>query len=74
MSCCLFWIQNGLWAIFGCETVLGVFYQTPGQVFILGVDFVLPLPEEQEEGQEEQKVEQEEQDEPPTKIYQRGKC
>ena len=40
-------------------------------VFRLGVDFFLPLSQEE---QEEQEQEQEEQEEPPTKIYQRGKC
>ena len=39
-----------------------VFCQTPDQVFRLGVDFVLPLSQEQE------------QEEPLTKIYQKGEC
>ena len=40
-------------------------------VFRLGVDFFLPLSQEE---QEEQEQEQEEQEEPLTKIYQKGKC
>ena len=44
------------------------FCQTP--VFRLGVDFVLPLSQEEEE--EEEQEEQEE--EPLTKIYQKGEC
>ena len=40
------------------------FCQTPGKVFSLRVDFVLPLSQEEEE--QEEKEEQE----PPTKIYQ----
>ena len=40
---------------------LSNFCQTPGKVFRLGVDFVLPLSQEQE---------QEEQQQPPTKTYQ----
>ena len=42
--------------------------QTPGLVFRLGVDFVLPLSQQQEEEQEE------EQEEPLTKINQKGEC
>ena len=38
--------------------------QTPGEVFRLGVDFVLPLSQE----------EQQQQEEPLTKIYQKGEC
>ena len=43
-----------------------MYCQTPGYVFRLGVDFVLPL--SQEEEQEEQE------EEPLTKIYQKGEC
>ena len=38
--------------------------QTPGLVFRLGVDFVLPLSQEEEQEEQEQ--------EPLTKIYQKG--
>ena len=40
------------------------FCQTPGYVFRLGVDFVLPLSQEQQQQQQEE--------EPLTKIYQKG--
>ena len=40
------------------------FCQTPGKVFRLGVDFVLPLSQEEEEEKQEE--------EPLTKIYQKG--
>ena len=45
------------------------FCQTPGSVFRLGVDFVLPLSQEEQQEQEEQ-----EEQEPLTKIDQKGEC
>ena len=39
------------------------FCQTPGYVFRLGVEFVLPLSQQEQE-----------QEEPPTKMYQNGEC
>ena len=39
-------------------------------VFRLGVDFVLPLSQEEQE-EEEQEEEEQEEEEPPTKIYQK---
>ena len=39
-------------------------------VFRLGVDFVLPLSQEEQEEEEQEEQEQE----PPTKIYQKGEC
>ena len=41
--------------------------QTPGAVLRLGVDFVLPLSQQEEQQQEEQ-------EKPLTKIYQKGEC
>ena len=43
-----------------------IYCRTPGFVSRLGVDFVLPMSQEQEEEEEE------EQEEPLTKIYQWG--
>ena len=43
------------------------FCQTPGQVFRLGVDFVLPLSQEEQEKQEEQE------EEPTPKYIRRGR-
>ena len=43
------------------------------QVFRLGVDFVLPLSQEQQEEQEQEQEEQEQEEEHPlTKIFQKG--
>ena len=39
-------------------------------VFRLGVDFVLPLSQEEEQEQEQE----EQEEEPLTKIYQKGEC
>ena len=53
-----------------CSVLDIVFCQTPGEVFRLGVDFVLPLSQQQQEHQEQHQQEQKE--EPPPKSNRRG--
>ena len=67
--CGAYFFAIGDWVNLDVFEVAGfTFVKLQAKVFRLGVDFVLPL--SQEEQQEEQQ--EEEQQEPPTKIFQKG--